>query len=184
MTLQVIWKIFICDIPTPIAQTLSFLGMEVCCFNIILIFTALSIIRILIYHKCNWFTVLDKHLVSRAVLITSLGMVFATKILNMLIKTGSPPSYFVYAIYLPSELTPLLDVLFPVTTSLLLEIYISIRLKKLPWLSLKSVTMGHLLMAIVLLVIVNNQQNNVQFKSIQMALVLLGCQMLYIYLKI
>ena len=74
---------------------------------------------------------------------------------------------------------PLLEVLFPVTTSLLLEIYISIRLKKLPWLSLKSVTMGHLLMALAVFVIVNNQQNNVQFKSIQVALILLGFQLLY-----
>ena len=68
--------------------------------------------------------------------------------------------HFGYVLYLSSELTLAnqyesvahvptfiaVAVLVPVGLSLTLELYIGIRLRKLPWLSLRSVTLGHLVM--------------------------------------
>ena len=98
--------------------------------------------------------------------------------LSMFLKIG-------FTVYLSSEnrkirnpadnsLTPLIFV----TTSLVVEIYIGIKVKKLPWTSLKSVTIGHIMFGITL-VIVYKRVDSVIIHSIQPSLIFLIFQILY-----
>ncbi len=90
-----------------------------------------------------------------------------------------------FTVYLSSEnrkirnpadnsLTPLIFV----TTSLVVEIYIGLKVKKLPWTSLKSVTIGHIMFGITL-VIVYKRVDYVIIHSIQPSLIFLIFQILY-----
>ena len=145
------------------------------------------------YHEFNWFMNLHKNVVALIVHLISLiicGYVMVRKYL----RRDEEQKDFGYAVYLSSDLTlanqyqtsvtqlpaHVTAALFiPVGISLALELYIGVRLKKLPWLSLKSVTLGHLVMGACMWILFTLGQGSNLFISIRISLLHLIIQFLY-----
>ena len=144
-------------IPIRLAEVIAFLGYYVCPLSVIFIFIALSVIRVLVYQKCAWFTSVDKMNVVKAVLVIAMFIVVAIRIAETFVKFKKP-SYVGYIFYISSVSLknnqkseyPSAILIFHLTITLvsfLLELYISVGLKKLSFFSLKSATLGHVFMA-------------------------------------
>ena len=186
------WKLFVGDIPIRLAEVIAFLGYYVCPLNVIFIFIALSVIRVIVYQKCAWFTSLDKMNVVKAVLVIAMFIVVAIRIAETFVKYKKP-SYVDYIFYIssvslknnPKSEYPSAILIFHLTLTLvsfLLELYISVRLKKLPFFSLKSATLGHVFMAAgVGIIVMGDMYENSLFSSIELLLLILLLQILYCF---
>ena len=189
LTLPIIWKLILGDIPLVIAQIIAFLGIFICTVSVVLIYVALNIIRLLVYFECHWFMNLDKEFVTRTIFLSAIIIAIASRIF-IAIQVRENPGYVSFVIYITSldfkhnrvrSKYPLLTTLPSVIVlviSFLLELFLSINLQTFTWNSLKSVTLGHLFMTTIALVICGNK-NNIMFQVIQFSLILLSLQILY-----
>ena len=189
-TLPVIWKVILGNIPLQIAQIIAFLGITVCIANIMLIYVALTICRVLVNCECSWFTSLDKQIVTKTVFLSSMIIVVVIRTILVFTKDIKENEIHLgYVIYLSSlddkqsfewkyPIFRLLSLAILVIIIFLIELCIGIKIKKLPWSSFKSVALGHVfLMGIVLIALGNKYQK--MFYSIQLSLVILSLQVLF-----
>ena len=186
-----LWKLFISDIQRDVAITVESLGHGII-FNIVLIYAMLSVIRVLVYHELNWFMNLNKNVITLAVHIITL-IFCGYLIIRKYLRKEEDQKHFGYPVYLSTELTSADQIVritvlpfyvysavfIPVGLSLALELYIGVRLKKLPWLSLKSVTLGHLVMGAFWWLFFSVGQGQNLFNSIRMSMILIILQFLY-----
>jgi hypothetical protein len=152
----------------------------------------LSAIRVFVYHEFNWFMNLHKNVVALIVHLTSL-IICGYMMVRKYLRRDEEQKDFGYAVYLSSDLTlanqyqkvtqlpaRVTAALFiPVGISLALELYIGVRLKKLPWLSLKSVTLGHFVIGACMWILFTLGQGSNLFISIRISLLHLIIQFLY-----
>ena len=185
--LPVIWKEIFGDIPLVIAQIIAFLGLFVCIINIMIIYLALTICRILVNCDCHWFTSLDKQIVTKTIFLLSIIVVIVIRVIIYLIRNSG---YVGFVLYLSSikgkqavrwkyPLLTLVPIVSELLISFLLELYISIKLKKLPWTSLKSVTLGHIFMGMIPILIATRNKDNVKIFPIKSSMLILALQTLY-----
>ena len=152
-----------------------------------IIFVALTICRLLVNCDCHWFTSLDKQIVTNTVFISSMLIVIISRII-IFFAIRENPVYVSYVIYLSSlTVKQAIGLKYPFSTtfplllllivSFLLELCISIKIKKLPWTSMKSITLGHIFMGMVIIAPTFNY--NGKFFPIQTSLLILSLQTLY-----
>ena len=154
-----------------------------------LIYVALTICRVLVNCECSWFTSLDKQIVTKTVFLSS--MIIVVVIRTILVFTKDPREneiHLGYVIYLSSldkqsfewkyPIFRILSLFILVIILFLIELCISIKIKKLPWSSLKSVTLGHVFMMGIVLIALGNKYQKI-FHSIQLSLVISSLQVLF-----
>ena len=147
----------------------------------------MSICRICLYHEFSWFMEMDQRKMSRVITATVFLFWMVVGIFLCYRKYNSE-GYQEYTIFLISNIsckevksiTPIstMRIIVILSSSILLECYLAIKIKRLPLFSLKSVTIGLLVMGAGLFTI------NIQFSSpalsvIKMPLAFLTFQFLY-----
>ncbi len=150
----------------------------------------MSICRICLYHEFAWFMEMDQRKMSRVITATVFLFWLVVGILLCYMKYNSE-DHEGYTIFLISNISckkvrlgyisPSLTIIVFLSSSFLLECYLAIKVKKLPWFSLKSVTIGHLIMG-SLLFIRNSifiQSSSMAMHGIKPSLALLIFQFLY-----
>ncbi len=188
VVLPVLWRLLIGDINLVVAVLITISGAG-CLMNTVAMYTIMSICRICLYHECSWFMEMDQRKMSRV--ITIIVFLFWVVVgIFLCYRKYNSEDHVGYTIFLISNIsckefkfeyfTPrTMSIIVFLLSSFLLECYLAIKVKKLPWFSLKSVTIGHLIMVSVLY-----SKNFIQFSSTAMygikpSLTLLTFQFLY-----
>ena len=148
-----------------------------------LIYVMLSVIRCLVCHEVVWFANLNENIVALVVNITSVALsithrivihTFQGEVVRFSFLSGESylcdkdnnekTPFFVYIVF---------------TASLLLELYIAIKIKKLSCIRFVSVTIGHMYMIACIYILTNNQGTQIIYmqalsiaKSLQLMYVL------------
>lgn len=159
------WKLFLGEIPLLAAALIT---MIVCgCFsNTFALYALLSILKICIYHEFGWFMRIEQKLLTKIVVIfTFICFLTVDGIRNYTNFTES--KYFGFTIFLAfstkcGQKQVILDVSrYPAAVifcliSFLIECYISVKIKRIPFTSLKTGTIGQIIMASTLIIASTN----------------------------
>ncbi len=186
--MPVIWKLFFTDIPLKIAFFIAFAG-QLCVGNTILIVVIHSVIRILIYKEFGWVLDVEKNIFSWTVFGVTFLFFLSFAIPNNIYRYNNQklPSYVHFLSSGTRKCTGLSNpiakhdvvlVMLFVIVSFLIEMYIGLKVKKLPWSRLKSVTIGHVFLAAMLSFFY--RMGSISFSSIHTALILFLVQILYL----
>jgi hypothetical protein len=150
----------------------------------------ISVIRCLVLHEVVWFATLNEKIIAIVVNIITLVLTILTRIFIQ-VKLFSKRTFLGYTLFLSDELTmcntatvsfqaltvlPIIMVAF----SLLIELYIGIKIKKLSCFRFIPVTIGHLFMIAFLLFIFDMTNQNENFESIKYSLIMISLQFLYL----
>ena len=150
----------------------------------------ISVIRCLVLHEVVWFATLNEKIIAIVVNIITLVLTILTRIFIQ-VKLFSKRTFLGYTLFLSDELTmcntatvsfqaltvlPIIMVAF----SLLIELYIGIKIKKLSCFRFIPVTIGHLFMIAFLLFIFDMTNQNENFESIKHSLIMISLQFLYL----
>ena len=153
--LPILWKLLIGDINLVLAVIITISG-GACLMNIAAIYTIMSICRICLYHEFSWFMEMDQRKMSR-VITTTVFLFWVVVGILLCYRKYTSEDHLGYTSFLISNISckkikfeyvalpPLIIIVF-LSSSFLLECYLAIKIKRLPWFSLKSVTVGHLVM--------------------------------------
>ena len=171
-----------------IAFFIAFAG-QICVGNTLLIVVIHSIIRILIYKEFGWILDVKKKIFSWTVFGVTFSFFLSFAIPNNIYRYNNQtlPSYVYFlssgtrnCTGLPNPIAKhdVVLVMVFVIASFLIEMYIGLKVKKLPWSRLKSVTIGHVFLATTLSLFY--RMGSISFSSIHTALILFLVQVLYL----
>ena len=171
VVLPVMWKLVIGDINLVVAIIITISGGG-CLINPFILYFIMSICRICLYHEFSWFMEMDQRKMSRMITATVFIFWLAVGIFLFYSKYISE-EHDGYTILLISNISckqvklekitpPTFIVIVLLSLTFSLECYIALKVKKLPWFKLKSVTIGHLIMGATL------YSKNLQFSSMIM----------------
>ena len=157
-SMSILWKLIISDIPLPVATFLTLLTLGGCGGFTMFFYATLSFCRLCILHEFEWFMDIDQRKLYQRIWIITLLIFFLY---------GIPRYLFIYhkfdhvgyTLFLTSirqcslnQLTKNVTrhpfVITCILLSFIMEVYIAIKLKKLPWSTLRSITIGHIIMTI------------------------------------
>ena len=184
--LPILWKLLIGDINLVLAVIITISG-GACLMNIAAIYTIMSICRICLYHEFSWFMEIDQRKMSRVITATVL-LILVTVGIFLIHRIHNSESFNGYTIFLISNIScQKVKLIAPIRTwviivllssSFLFECYLAIKIRRLPWFSLKSVTIGHLIMGAGLLA-ASIEFSGLAMYVIKMPLAFLAFQFLY-----
>ena len=147
-----------------------------------LIYVMLSVIRCLVCHEVVWFANLNENVVALVVNITSVALSITHRILIHIFQGEVVRFSFLSGeSYLcdkdNNEKTPFF-VYIVFTASLLLELYIAIKIKKLSCIRFVSVTIGHMYMIACIFILTNNQGTQIIY--MQALSIAISLQLMYV----
>ena len=188
-SMSILWKLIISDIPLPVATFLTLLTLGGCGGFTMFFYATLSFCRLCILHEFEWFMDIDQRKLYQRIWIITLLIFFLY---------GIPRYLFIYhkfdhvgyTLFLTSirqcslnQLTKNVTrhpfVIICILLSFIMEVYIALKLKKLPWSSLRSITIGHIIMSIWLFAS-SIKVNRMAMYGIKMPLSFLMFQLLYL----
>ena len=152
------------------------------CMNLMLIYLMLSVIRCLVCHEVVWFADLDENIVALFVNITSVVLSiihrFVVHFFKGIIVRFSFLSGDSYLCDTDSSTRAPVGLYIILTTSLLFELYIGIKIKKMSCTRFISVTFGHLYMTAGAYILLNFKDSSTAY--MHALSVIISFQLLYV----
>ncbi len=162
------WKLFLGEIPLLAAVVITIIVFG-CFSNSFGIYGLLSIVKICIYHEFGWFMKINQKHLSRIIVLFTLTW-FLTKesrshYLNFMQRKYHGLALFLaFSKYCEQKQVMMSVSYYPAVImfcllSFLIECYISVKIKRLPLSSLKTGTIGHIMMTSTLILVSTNVEN-------------------------